>query len=553
MRNHATPRGPAAAAGRGPPTMGRMSHTEQLRLRLLGIRPTDRLAGYLGPLLVALYAGILRFWQLGRPDTLIFDETYYVKQAWSLVTFGTEHKVTEALAAKDATPSVDQVWAAGTPDVFGPSADFVVHPPVGKWVIALGELAGGVQNAWSWRLGVAVLGTISVYLLARAARRMFGSTVLGVVAGLLLTLDGQHFVHSRTGLLDMSVMFFALGGFCALLVDRDVSRERLARIVGGRRDAGMRFDDRRLRYGPWLGMRWWRLVAGVSLGLCIGTKWSGMYFLAVFGLMTVLWDMGARRAAGVHRWRTAAIFVDGPQAALTMVGAALVTYLVSWIGWFRSSTGWGRQWAAENPTDGIGALVPDGLRSLWKYHVDMWNFHLGLTSHHDYMSNPWSWMLQGRPTSFYYEGPHNGQQGCTVADCAKAITDLGNPAIWWAATLALPVLAFCCLAMRDWRAGAILAGFLAGYVPWFQYQERTIFTFYSVAFVPWVVLAVTYVVGLVLGRADAPPRRATWGRALVAGYVVLVVAVFLFFWPLYTAQVIPFEQWQWRMWFRSWV
>ena len=68
--------------------MGRMSHTEQLRLRLLGSRPTDRLAGWLGPLLVALYAGVLRFWQLGRPDTLIFDETYYVKQAWSLLTFG---------------------------------------------------------------------------------------------------------------------------------------------------------------------------------------------------------------------------------------------------------------------------------------------------------------------------------------------------------------------------------------------------------------------------------------------------------------------------------
>ncbi len=533
--------------------MGRMSHNEQLRLRLLGSRPTDRLAGWPGPLLVALYAGVIRFWQLGRPDTLIFDETYYVKQAWSLLTFGVEHRVKSELSGEDATPGVDQVWAAGTPDVFGATADFVVHPPVGQWVIAIGEQLGGVQHAWSWRLGVAVLGTLSILMLARTARRMFGSTALGVFAGLLLTLDGQHFVHSRTGLLDMSVMFFALGGFCALVLDRDASRERLARIVGGWRDGGMPFDDPKLRYGPFLGWRPWRWVAGISLGLCIGTKWSGLYFLAVFGLMTVFWDMGARRVAGVHRWRTAAIVKDGLPAAAIMVGSALLTYLASWSGWFRSDTGWGRDWAADHPASGIAGLVPDALRSLWHYHVDMWNFHVGLTSHHDYMSNPWSWLLQARPTSFYYEGPSLGQQGCTVENCSKAITDLGNPAIWWAATLALPVLLFCWAAMRDWRAGAILAGFVAGYLPWFMYQERTIFTFYSVAFVPFVVLAVTYAASLVLGRAGDSPARRRWGLGLVVGYLVLVAVIFVFYWPLYTAQVIPYDHWRWRMWFPSWI
>ncbi len=535
------------------PTMGRMSHTERLRLRLLGIRPTDRLWGWLGPLLVALYAALLRLWNLGSPPTLVFDETYYVKQAWSLLKFGTEHRVLPELAEADATPGVDDVWASGTPDVFGTVADFVVHPPVGKWVIAIGEQVGGVQNPWSWRIGVAILGALSVYMLARTARRMFGSTTLGIVAGLLLCFDGQHFVHSRTGLLDMSVMFFALGGFCALVVDRDVSRERLARIVGGWRDSGMAWDDPKLRYGPWLGLRPWRIVAAVSLGLCIGTKWSGLYFLAVFGLMTVLWELGARRAAGIHRWFAATLLRDAPQAALTMVGTALVTYLVSWTGWFRSSTGWDRTWAAQNPPGALDGWLPDAVRSLWHYHVDMWNFHVGLHSHHDYASNPWSWLIQARPTSFYYQGPTLGEQGCTVESCSKAIIDLGNPAVWWAATLAVPVLVFWWALARDWRAGAVLAGLVAGYVPWLQYQDRTIFTFYSVAFVPWVVLAVTYVAGLVMGPGDASLTRRRWGRGIVGAYVVLVAALFVFFWPVYTAQVIPYEHWTWRMWFRSWV
>lgn len=530
-----------------------MSETDRLRRRLLGEPLPDARAAWIGALLVAVFGGVLRFWRLGQPSTLVFDETYYVKQAWSLIRYGHERRVLDALAAKDATPGVDQVWAAGTPDVFGGAADFVVHPPVGKWVIAAGELLIGVDNPLSWRFGVAALGTVSILMLALAARRLFGSTALGLTAGLLLAVDGQHLVHSRTGLLDMSVMFFALGGFCALLLDRDRSRELLAVRVGGLLDAGAGPDDPRLRYGPWLGLRPWRWVAAVSLGLAIGTKWSGLYFLAVFGLMTVLWDLGAHRAAGIHRWWRTTMFRDAPQAAATMVGVALLTYVATWAGWFATSGGWKRDWAATHPPGAFGArLLPGPLRSLWEYHVEMMQFHLKLSSPHDYQSNPWSWMLQARPTSFFYEGI-KPDQGCPVEACSRAILDLGNPVIWWAGTLSLAVLLFRWALARDWRAGAVLAGFVGGYLPWFQYQERTIYTFYSVAFVPWVVLAVTYVLGLVLGRGDAGPARRRRGVLVWGAYVVLAMAVFAFFWPIYVADVIPFSSWQQRIWFQSWI
>lgn len=534
--------------------MAHMSETDRLRARLLGHRPTDTLYGWVGALLVAIFGGVLRFFRLGQPDTLVFDETYYVKQAWSLVRHGYEAKVRSDLASGE-TPSVDAVWAAGTPDVFGTQADFVVHPPIGKWVIAAGELLVGVDDPMSWRFGVAALGTLSILMLALAARRLFGSTILGLTAGLLLAVDGQHFVHSRTGLLDMSVMFFALGGFCALLIDRDRSREILARKVGGHLDAGGSPEAPFMRYGPWLGLHPWRWVAALSLGLCIGTKWSGLYFLAIFGLMTVFWDMGARRAVGVKRWWWGALLKDAPQAAVTMVGTAVLTYIATWAGWFATSGGWNRRWAEQNPAQGIAGVVPDPLRALWDYHEKMMTFHVGLSTPHDYQSNPWSWMLQARPTSFYYQGTSGGEQACPVdvAKCSRAILDLGNPAIWWTATLALAVLLFMWLLARDWRAGAILAGIAGGYLPWFQYQERTIFTFYSVAFVPWVVLAVTYLLSMALGPADAPPRRRRVGLAIWAAYLTLALAVFAFFWPIYTAEVIPQDHWSLRMWFRSWI
>ena len=520
--------------------MARMTRTEELRHRLLGDRPQDRLWGWLGPLAMAVVGGAMRFWSLGRPDQLVFDETYYVKQGVSLLDHGVELRV------RDGLETPDELFTNGTTDVWGTTGDMVVHPPVGKWVIASGEWLFGPTSSFGWRFGVAVLGTLSILMVGRVARRLFGSTLLGTVAAFLLAFEGHHFVHSRTGLLDLTLMFFVLAAFGALLIDRDAARETLARRVAVL-PAGTR-----LTYGPWLGARPWRWVAGVALGLAVGTKWSGLYAVAVFGLMTVWWDMGARRAVGVRLWARAAVLKDGLYAFLALVPTALVVYVASWTGWFRSENGYQRSWGEQNPSVSFG-WVPDPVRSLWRYHQDAYAFHIGLRSEHPYQTNPWSWLVQGRPTSFFYEGPKLGEDGCTAALCSKAITSIGTIPTWWLGTAGIVFLLYHWALRRDWRAGAVLAGFAALYLPWFAYEERTIYSFYSIAFVPWVVLSATFVLGLALG-----PREATWARRqvglLAVGlFCLLVLVVFAFFWPVYTAQVIPYAEWRWRMWFPSWV
>ena len=67
------------------------------------------------------------------------------------------------------------------------------------------------------------------------------------------------------------------------------------------------------------------------------------------GLMTVLWDLGARKAVGVRRYFSATFVKDAIPAAITMVGLTALTYLASWWGWFRSELGYNRRWAASNP------------------------------------------------------------------------------------------------------------------------------------------------------------------------------------------------------------
>ncbi|WP_263731825.1 dolichyl-phosphate-mannose--protein mannosyltransferase [Cellulomonas sp. SG140] len=505
-----------------------------------------RLLGWLLPLAVTAFGGIIRFWRLAVPHNLVFDETYYVKEAYSLLVRGYE-----ASWGQDPNPRFE----AGDVSMLQVDPEYVVHPPVGKWMIGLGiQLGGGVTSSFAWRLSVAVCGTLAILMIARIGRRLFASTALGTLAGLFLAVDGQAIVHSRVSLLDPFLMFFCLAAFGFLLLDRDQARHRLAVRAAAVLDSGGQLGD-----GPGLGIRWWRLAAAVSLGLAIGTKWSGMYFLALFGLMSVAWDMSARRAVGVRHWVRAGIVRDGVVAGFSMVLIAAAVYLASWTGWFLSKDGWGRQWAAENPGQGVQWLPP-ALRSLWKYHQDMWHFHVTLETPHAYQANPLGWIVQWRATSYFYPTDISGLQGsaalhaCGAKACSQAITALGNPLIWWGGAAAALVAVFWLIRFRDWRAGAVLSGIVAGWFPWFMYMHRTIFTFYSVAFVPWVVLTLVYLLGLLIGpQTPGEERSRSLAIVWVSAFATLVVAVGAFFYPVWTAWVIPYDQWHLRMWLQSWV
>jgi dolichyl-phosphate-mannose--protein O-mannosyl transferase len=125
--------------------------------------------------------------------------------------------------------------------------------------------------------------------------------------------------------------------------------------------------------------------------------------------------------------------------------------------------------------------------------------------------------------------------------------------IWWTAAISLVVLLFWWAGRRDWRAGAVLAGMAAGYLPWFMYPERTMFYFYAVSFEPFLVLALVYCLGLVLGKTTDPPWRRRSGLYLVVVFVAASILLSAFFYPVWAAEIIPYQQWRLRMWMPSWI
>jgi hypothetical protein len=52
--------------------------------------PGSAFWGWAGPLLVTLFGGFLRFNRLSVPHAVVFDETYYVGDAWAILQHGVE-------------------------------------------------------------------------------------------------------------------------------------------------------------------------------------------------------------------------------------------------------------------------------------------------------------------------------------------------------------------------------------------------------------------------------------------------------------------------------
>jgi dolichyl-phosphate-mannose--protein O-mannosyl transferase len=520
-------------------------------------RPGGRLAGQWGaPALVLVIAILTRLIGLGHPHELVFDETYYVKDAYTLSHLGYE---------SSWPADANLAFNAGHPDIYLESPSFIAHPPVGKWIIALGLAVFGATDPVGWRISVAVCGILLVLVTMLLAKRLFRSTLLAVIAGGLLAIDGQAIVMSRVALLDTMLTLFVLLGAAAILRDREGHADRLADWMSWRQSNGLPVGA-----GPVFWARPWLLVAGVMFGLASGVKWSGLYFLAAFAVYALGTEVLARRRAGIAGWAGGTVLRQGPVTFLLTVPVALAVYVASWAGWFASGQngaegGYYRHWIESGggtAWTGLLSWVPYDIQNWWHYQASIYGYHVGEHSGHSYAANPWTWLFLVRPTSMYWHANGNS---------AETILGLANPLIWWAATAAIGFLVFRLVrALVRWvRAGDrravavpdatiardafIVLGFGAGYLPWLLYPGRTMFQFYTIAFEPFMLLALTAAIATLLGTARDPEPRRVVGLRVVGVFGVVCVLLSIFFLPIWTGAEIPRWYVNLHFWFTSWV
>ena len=284
---------------------------------------------------------------------------------------------------------------------------------------------------------------------------MTRSTLLGCVAGLLMALDGLEFVLSRTAILDIFVMFWVLAAFGVPGARPGPVPGQARRARGGqRRSPATRAPGWASAGGacwPGCASAWPARRSGTASGTCRPSRHG--------------------RALGPGRAARRGFTAPG-RGALSGVKWLPVSFgrrAPRWPTWPPGAAGsprtygYDRDWAAQH---GNHTPIWSALDSLYQYQQSMLQFSVGLTVQHPYRSAPWTWPFLSRPVSFFYNTPPGLRRQELLAGGAghRHPADLVGVRsrrcsfclVWW-------------LARRDWRAGAVLAGVAAGWLPWFWF------------------------------------------------------------------------------------
>ena len=452
------------------------------------IRFVRRYPDHFGLGFVTLLAAILRFARLDIPKSIVFDETYYAKDACWYV------EVTKSVCEID----YEQTY---------------VHPPLGKWLIAIGIRLFG-HDSFGWRVAAAAAGVVTVALLYLLAKRILKSALGATLASGLLAIDLLHFVQSRISMLDIFVPLFGMAAVLFVVYDRDRYRPPPdAPKANGILD------------------RPWRLAAGACAGAATASKWSGIFFLALVVLLTLAWEWSIRKADEQDHPFLRMLREESLSIVVWLFMFPVAIYVFTYIG------------RLEGELLALPWAEGSWWRALWERQLYMYDFHAHLKSSHGYQSNPITWIALKRPVSYYIDYGPKGEYGEVMAT--------GSPFVWWASTLALLYVTFRWIAARirripqvgNWRPeGLILAGFLFTYAPWlFLASERSaVFLFYLLPVIPFMCLALAYV-ATQIGRS--------WeAKAAIGLFCVGSVAFFVFYYPVVANVQISKDAWERRIW-----
>lgn len=499
-----------------------------------GARRTARALAIVLPIVLLLVAGTLRFYRLGEPGRIYFDETYYANDANMYLANGVEE-------------------------------DFAVHPPVGKWLIAAGIAVFGFDS-YGWRFSAAVAGTLTVFMLYLVGLRLFRHRGIAALAALLLAVDGLALTMSRIAMLDVFLALFVTLGFWLLLLDRDrqwsgVPAQRptddppLAEGSDGASASENEEVVRALPRRPHL----YRWLAGIAFGLAVATKWNGLLALGAAILFVVVSELLWRRRTTGRVWVHPERILGSVVAAFVLV--PMVVYVASYTGWFSNFENTRK--GADQCPDGVcsGVSTFDIVGAWWDEQREIAGFHRGLDAEHPYRASSLTWPLLIRPVAYYYESCDNADEppegGCQVAEGnIEEILGIGNPVIWWLALIAYPVVLVFAIFRRDWRAWAVALFLLLQYLPWPVLEliqeviapeegPRTLFLFYATPIVPFICLSLAYLAWRTL--------RPAWLRWVPAAIGVLAVASFIFFLPIFLGIELTRGAWDLRILFQRWI
>lgn len=392
--------------------------------------------------LISIFAFSLRIFNVAYPKKFIMDEAYYVPDAASILKNGYEISWarTQNYSAFFAS-FMDGSWS------YSFSEYGATHPPLGKFLIALGMIFFKPYDSLGWRISAVIAGSLIVILSIVLAYLVFGNKKVSLIAGLVIAIDPMMIAMSRVAHLDVFVTLFTLSGviFSVMYVKRKIY-----------------LDKYNLVFNPWVPL------AFISFGLAAAVKWSGLYFMVAFVLFIFIINI-----KNTHAVSKVNLYAKSLLAAVLSATIALFVYSSSWIFWLL--------------TVGNQGDLFTSLQGLIRLHVKLFKDNTSLFEKHGYGSNAFEWVLQSHPTLLFYEKGN--------VDTVASISSMPNLLVWYGGIISVIVLVVIIFRnkLNVTLSLMILVAIAAGWVPWMLSHGRTIFQFYTVIFAPYVFIALAYI------------------------------------------------------------
>ncbi|BAZ80811.1 phospholipid carrier-dependent glycosyltransferase [Sphaerospermopsis kisseleviana CS-549] len=483
---------------------------------------------------------ILRFWGLGRFNTLVFDEVYFAQ-------FGNN-------------------YLTNTPF-------FNAHPPLSQYIIGLGiwignhipfwqnpvnGATGSLLSPWSYRWANAFTGSLIPLIVIFLTYQLSYRRGFALLTGLFTALDGLFLVESRYALSNIYIVIFGLIGHWFLLLALEKQNKQ----------------------------RWFALfIAGISFGASIGTKWNGLWFLAgAYGIWIAAWIIRWLQSfsssprsplftylrpflsPSQERIKTQENTPQIPLQKITQINILQMGFFLGIIPILMYSLIW------------IPHLQLDTSYGFIEVHKQILQFHLQLggndSSVHPYCAAWYKWPLMTRPMAYYYQITQSFQDPIPVfgpplpPGAGKVVYDvhaMGNPFLWWfglATIIFLVGMLFVKillpgiqqkrlfipknLGVDTWIALYIVINYAANLLPWVK-VNRCVFIYHYMSAVIFTFIALAWFVDQCL--------RSYYRGMRILGLTIsfTIIVAFVFWLPIYLGLPLSVEDYHLRMWFRSWI
>lgn len=375
------------------------------------------------------------------------------------------------------------------------------HPPLGKLLMAIPILIFGMCP-FAYRLMGNVAGILMIPTIYFLAKDIFKNNKYAILAAIIMACDNFHFAQTRLATVDSFLVLFIMLAFMfmykyIMLTDKDKLKNKLKMLF----------------------------LSGIFMACAISTKWTGCF--AAIGLAIVFFakliktniiEQFKITKEGINikfkekKWSKETTVIILSCIAFFVI-IPIIIYLACYI-----------------PDKNVNTL-----EDVWNLQVNMYKYHSELEAEHPFTSNWYTWFIMKKPV-WYYSGTVEPGEHSTIAG-------IGNPIIWWSGIAGMLYVLIKGIRKFDSNSWFILVAIFTALIPYLSIS-RIMFMYHYFPVLPFMMLSIVMLIKDVEEKIKF--------KKIYLIYILIVLAVFVYFYPVVSGMTVSEEYIESTKWLDSW-